>query len=125
MTPMSHVLSGMAATGAIMLTDALPDFGSDAVGAVERLGLAIALVLFFVYTGWKREQRMGARIDTLERQVATLAKSNASIAEQSAQALREETRMVADAIKTLAGRTCFAFESREEFEKHQREFSTE
>ena len=33
---------------------------------VQEYGVMVALVLFFVWQSWKREQRLAARIDTIE-----------------------------------------------------------
>jgi hypothetical protein len=120
---MAHSFKGMAAAGAIMAVDSLPDLGSDAVSAVERLGLAIALVVFFVVTGWKREQRMAKRLDWLEKENDKLSNKLATLGEQVNQTLLHNQRFMQEHLSILNSRTCYAFANREEFERHQREFA--
>ena len=70
----NHLARGIAASGSILLADQIPSSSSDLVQVIERLGLSVVLVLFFIYTGWRRELRMAARIDKLEKDNANLAK---------------------------------------------------
>jgi hypothetical protein len=95
----------------------------DWVTMVERLGLAVALVLFFVWTGWIREKRMARRLDHLEDANSKLEIANATLTEKLAAltdkvtvALTRENTLVDDALKVLDGRTCFAFKNRDEFD---------
>lgn len=39
---------------------------SAITGLIKDLGLPVVLVLFFAWQAWKREERMGGRITTLE-----------------------------------------------------------
>ena len=117
----SHLFQASIATGAIFAVEAIHDFPTDWIQMVERLGLAIALVLFFVWTGWKREQRMGLRIDKLERDNYKLAERTSALTEQVSIALQRETSVVAEALKVLSSRTCWAFQSREEFDEMKRQ----
>ena len=114
---MLNIGQALFATGAILAAE-LPhgDLG-DWMQMVERLGLAVALVVFFVMTGWKREQRMASRLDKLERDNDKLATRTATLAEQVTQTQAHTNRIIDEALKTLDGRMCWACTSREEFEK--------
>ena len=123
---MSYVWQAIAATGAILAAE-IPH-GTDAwdwIQMVERLGLAVVLVIFFVITGWKREQRMAKRLDWLEKENDKLSMRTATLTEQVNQALLESVRVVTEAHGTLAGRMCWACRSRDEFEKMQELARTE
>ena len=120
-TPRSHTRSrGILGAGAFLAAQAATADGVDWVSAIERLGLAIALVAFFVWTGWQREQRMGKRIDYLEKQAGTLGSKLAALTELVTEALKRDTSVIAEAIETLHGRTCVAFSNHEEFLDWQR-----
>lgn len=93
------------------------------VDMVERLGLAIGLVIFFTVTGWYRENRMAKRLDALEEDNRRLGIENAKLSEkivtltdQVTEALQRDTQVITDAIKVLGLRTCWAFNSRDDFE---------
>ena len=104
----AHLIRGVIATGAILAAETASVVTSDdIISMLERLGLAVALVVFFVYTGWRREQRMGARIDKLE----------AKLAAQSTEALRVDAVNLAAALEILSKRTCYAFPNREAYER--------
>lgn len=108
-----HIIRSIAAAGAVFAADgALPTSGENLVDTVERLGLAIALVVFFVATGWAREKRMSKRISKLEADMAKLVPETAKLTAQVVGALTK----VADAIHVLESRTCYAFRTREEFD---------
>jgi len=111
------VWQAICATGAILAAE-IPhgDFG-DWVQMVERLGLAVALVVFFVFTGWKREQRMAVRLDKLERDNDKLSTRTATLAEQITQTQTRTNQIIDEALKTLNGRMCWACGTREEFEQ--------
>lgn len=117
--PTSHLLQGLAAAGTILAAEAahaIEDIG-DWVSLIERLGLAIALVTFFVWTGWKREQRMAKRFDQLEKDKNKLSEKVAELGEQVTQALNRELTTAEMMAKALDSRTCFAFRNREEFDE--------
>lgn len=121
---MSHTLRSLI--GAAAIAAAANDIDApmnDWATMVERLGLAVALVLFFVWTGWIREKRMARRLDHLEDANSKLEIANATLTEKLAAltekvtvALSRENTLVDDALKVLDGRTCFAFKSRDEFD---------
>ena len=121
---MSHFLRSLIGVAAIAAATGPHDAPSgDWVTMVERLGLAVALVIFFVTTGWIREKRMAKRLDTLEDANSKLEIANAGLTERLAAltdrvtaALSRENTLVDDALKVLDGRTCFAFKNREEFD---------
>jgi len=117
---LNHTLQAVVATSAILAAELVHVDAPDYFTLIERLGLAVALVLFFVWTGWKREQRMGTRIDKLEKDNTKLADRTATLAEQVNSVLKQDNVVIADAIKVLASRPCWAFASREEFEEMQR-----
>lgn len=112
-----HSLRGIAAVGAILAAETVNFAHNDWVLMIERLGLAVALVLFFVWTGWMREQRMARRMDYLEKENAKLATKVASLTEQVNAALSTESEVLTKAMDTLASRTCYAFRSREDFDR--------
>lgn len=124
-SPISHAIQGILGAGAFLAAQAATADGIDWVAAIERLGLAIALVAFFVWTGWQREQRMGKRIDYLEKQAGNLGNKLAALTELVTEALKRDTTMITEAIQTLGGRPCMAFRSREEFAAWQRDNSQE
>jgi len=111
------ICQSVFAAGAILAAE-IPhgDFG-DWVQMVERLGLAVALVVFFVFTGWKREQRMAVRLDKLERDNDKLSTRTATLAEQITQTQTRTNQIIDEALKTLNGRMCWACGTREEFEQ--------
>jgi hypothetical protein len=118
----SHWMQGVAATGAILAAEIPHSVElTDWVQMVERLGLAVALVIFFVVTGWKREQRMAKRLDWLEKENDKLSTRTAILAEQVNQSLLQSTKLVGDALGVLEGRMCWACRTREEFEAMQRQ----
>ena len=115
-SPTLHAIQWAAASVAVFIAQTVPDIASgDWFVTVERLGLAVALVVFFVWTGWQREARMAKRIDTLEKDNKTLATKTAQLAEQVSQSMNAETSTIARAIEILALRPCYAC-SREMFE---------
>lgn len=116
---LSHIWQALAATGAILAAEIPHGDMNDWVQMVERLGLAVALVIFFVVTGWKREQRMAKRLDWLEKENDKLSVKTATLAEQVNQAMLESVRAVTEAHSTLNGRMCWACKTREEFEAMQ------
>lgn len=120
---LSHLLRSMIGVAAIAAAAGPPSAANDWVTMVERLGLAVALVIFFVTTGWIREKRMARRLDHLEDANSKLEIANATLTEKLASltdkvttALSRENTLVDDALKVLDGRTCFAFKSRDEFD---------
>lgn len=119
-SPISHAIQGVLGAGAFLAAQAATADGVDWVSAIERLGLAIALVAFFVWTGWQREQRMGKRIDYLEKQASSLGNKLAALTELVTEALKRDTTVIADAIATLHGRPCMAFKNHDEFAAWQR-----
>ena len=124
MTNISHFVRACAATGAILATESLPNPSVGWPELIERLGLAVALVIFFVVTGWRRERRMSERISRLERDLAKLAGDNAKLTQQVIASLERENQVTADAMRVLDSRTCFAFSTREEFEQAKRMIGT-
>jgi uncharacterized protein YoxC len=89
----------------------------DWITAIERFGLAITLVIFFVVTSWLRERRMAKRIDQLEKQVVSISNKLAAQTENTTALIKKENELMQEAIRTLSLRPCFAFESHEEFSK--------
>lgn len=112
------IVQALCATGALLSMEAVPDF-QDWTTTIERLGLAVALVIFFVstnwYSSWQREKRMGKRIDYLEKQVASLSGRLAAVNEQVTETIRRDSEMVVKVMETLANRTCWAFENHEDY----------
>jgi len=113
---MLTVWQAVFAAGAILAAEIPHNDITDWVQMVERLGLAVALVVFFVLTGWKREQRMARRLDWLEKENDKLSMKTATLAEQVNQALIRTNAFADEALKILNGRTCWAFSTRDEFE---------
>jgi hypothetical protein len=118
-----HILRSFIGVAAIAAAAGPNAPASDWATLVERLGLAVALVIFFVTTGWIREKRMAKRLDHLEDAKLQLEIANATLTEKLAAltdkvttALSRENTLVDDALKVLDGRTCFAFKSRDEFD---------
>jgi hypothetical protein len=114
-----HIVQSVVAAGAIIAAE-IPYNVSDWVNMVERLGLAIALVVFFVATGWQREKRMAKRLDWLERENDKLSTRTAVLAEQVHTSLIQTTSTVTETLKILDGRMCWACQNREEFEELQK-----
>lgn len=112
-----HLVRGAVATGAILAAEAAAITAHDWIAMVERLGLAVALVVFFVATGWAREQRMSKRIDKLEKDNARLSGQLATLTAQINETLRQENLTMDRALAVLNARTCYAFRNREEFER--------
>ena len=106
----------VCATGAILAAEIPHGDMGDWMQMIERLGLAVALVVFFVITGWKREQRMAKRLDWLEKENDKLATRTATLTEQVNQSVTRTNQIIDEALKTLNGRMCWACESREEFD---------
>jgi hypothetical protein len=118
----SHWMQGVAATGAILAAEIPHSVEmTDWIQMVERLGLAVALVIFFVVTGWKREQRMARRLDWLEKENDKLSTRTATLAEQVNQSLLNSTKLVGEALHVLDGRMCWACQTREEFDEMKRQ----
>ena len=115
---LTHLLQGVFATGAIIAAESTFST-SDWISMVERLGLAVALVIFFVVTGWAREKRMANRLDWLERENDKLSTQTATLAVNFNAALVNSTTSVADALRVLDGRMCWACKTRDEFEALQ------
>ena len=115
-SPVGHLFQALFAVGALLLAQTAVSTDIDWMGAIERLGLAVVLVVFFVYTSWQREQRMGKRIDQLERQAVSQNSKLAALTELVTEALKRDTEIVDDALKTLESRPCYAV-TREQFEK--------
>lgn len=116
--PIGHLVQAISAGAALLVAQSVPDAISW-TQTVERLGLAVALVLFFVYTGWQREKRMGKRIDYLEKQMAQQGSRLAGMAETWNETIRSNADVLRKAIEVLEGRTCVAFANHEEFERWQ------
>lgn len=121
-----HVIRAIAATGAILAAESLPDTSADWVQMVERLGLAVALVVFFVATGWMREKRMATRIDFLEKSLTAANKTVSALTERVNTSLDSENHAMEKMGETMLqmarvieGRTCVAFENHEEFRQFQ------
>ncbi len=110
------ICQSVFATGAILAAEISHGDIGDWMQMIERLGLAVALVVFFVITGWKREQRMAKRLDWLEKENDKLAMKTATLAEQVNQSLIRTNAFADEALKILNGRTCWAFSTRDEFE---------
>lgn len=120
-SPAYHVVQAITATSAFLMAEAATAPELDWLAMVERLGLAVALVLFFVWTGWQREQRMAKRIDQLEKQALTLSTKLAALTEQFNETMRRDIDLVAEAVKTLESRPCVAFDDHETFDKWRKE----
>lgn len=114
---MTHIGQALAAVGAILASEAAV-LGNDGwIASVEKLGLAVVLVVFFVATGWMREQRMAKRIDWLEKENDKMGQKVAMLTEQVNKTMSSVITKVTGAIEKLDHRTCFAFETREEFDR--------
>ncbi len=113
-----HILQAIFAAGAVVAAE-ISSFDGWTV-AIERLGLAIVLVVFFVVTGWKREQRMAKRLDWLEEENDKLSEATAKIAERINASVVESNKVISKALDTLSGRMCWACSTREQFEKLQK-----
>lgn len=120
MTNINHFIRAIAAAGAVLATESLPATSADWTEMIERIGLAVALVVFFVVTGWRRESRMSDRITRLERELSKLAADNSKLTQQVIVGLERENSIMADAMHVLGCRPCFAFETREQFEDLKR-----
>lgn len=99
--------------------DAMPVHVIDWATAIERLVLVGLLILVFVWTAWRREQRMSHRIGDLEGHLESLIEKLAILTETVTVALARNNEILAAATKSLETRTCLAFANRDEFEKWQ------
>lgn len=70
---------------------------------VTDFGFPIALVMFFVWNSWKREERMGTRVTNLETFVQT---ELMDINKQAVQAISDNTAALNRLITTLDTRPC-------------------
>ena len=61
------------------------------VNVLQEFGLLVCLVLFFTWQGWKREQRLSARIDSLEKEYTEALKETISATNQ---VISENTEMM-------------------------------
>lgn len=113
------LIQAIAATGAIIASESAVFADEGWIMSLEKLGLAVVLVLFFVATGWKREQRMAKRIDWLERENDKLSIRVATLTEQVNQAVLKTATLLSDSMRTLEGRMCWACQTREDFEAMQ------
>ena len=64
---------------------------STMVSLLQEFGLLVCLVLFFTWQGWKREQRLSARIDALEKEYTEALKETISATNQ---VISENTEMM-------------------------------
>lgn len=106
--------------GLVFLAAQAITLDADWMTVIERLGLAVALVAYFVWTGWQREQRMAKRIDQLEKQLNTTTSRLAALTELVTETIKRDTEVVSDAMKALHDRPCVAFDSAEEFDAWKR-----
>jgi hypothetical protein len=114
--PLTHMFQAAAAASAILVGGTITDTDLDWASAIERLGIAVVLLVFFVGTSWIREKRMAKRIDQLEKQVVSVSNKLAALTENTTQLIKEENALMQQAIQSLSTRPCFAFENREEFD---------
>ena len=68
------------------------------ISILQEFGLLVCLVLFFTWQGWKREQRLSTRIDTLEKEYTealkeTIAATNRVISENTEMMRRLERHL--------------------------------
>ena len=115
---LTHLFQGVFATGAILVAESTFST-SDWISMIERLGLAVALVVFFVVTGWAREKRMAKRIDRLEKENEKMGKTTATLAADVNATLTGVLSFQAESLRILDGRMCWACKTREEFEALQ------
>lgn len=114
----THLFQGVVATSAILAAESTFST-ADWISMVERLGLAVALVIFFVVTGWAREKRMANRLDWLERENDKLSTRTATLAEQVNTAMTSAISFQNESLRILDGRMCWACKTRDEFEALQ------
>ena len=118
MNLLTHLFQGIFATGAILAAESTFST-ADWISMVERLGLAVALVIFFVVTGWAREKRMANRLDWLERENDKLSTRTATLAEQVNATMSSALSFQSESLRILDGRMCWACKTRDEFEALQ------
>jgi len=112
--PILHIAQATFAAAAILIGESVTNL--DWTSTIERLGLAVVLVMFFIVTSWMREKRMAKRIDTLEKQVVSISSKLATQTETTTAMVKRENEALQKAIDTLSKRPCFAFANREEFD---------
>ena len=105
--------------GAILLAEAVTP-SVDMFAAIERIGLAAALVAFFVWTGWQRESRMAVRMDLLEKENKELVHKHDALTDKIAGAIADDAITLGKALEVLSNRTCMAFPSQDAFETWKR-----
>lgn len=104
----------IVAASALLLSQTIPS-QTEWMAVVERLGLAIALVAFFVWTGWEREKRMGKRIDYLEKQLTALSGKLVSLGDRVVEITQRDLGIVEKVVQSIESRPCMAFETIEEY----------
>lgn len=124
MTSIMMISQAVAATATLLVIQGIPLSAEVAdatwAGAIERLGLAIVLVVFFVWTGWEREKRMGKRIDQLEKQATAMATKLATLGALITETTQRDMSIIEEVMTTLKSRPCMAFDSIDSFEKWKR-----
>lgn len=116
--PVSYIFQAGSASGAYLIAQS--GLTGDWTAMIERLGLAIVLVAFFVWTGWEREKRMSKRIDYLEKQYTAVSGKLGGLTELVSETIRMNTETVAGMTKLIESRPCVAFQSYEEFHEWKR-----
>ena len=109
-----HITQVMVASIAILLA---AGESTDWLSILERLGLAAALVVFFVWASWQRERRMGKRIDYLEKQTIVISGKLAALGMLVTESMNKQGTIVDNFTKMLSSRPCVAFDSIEKFQE--------
>jgi len=116
--PVSYLIQAVSGAGVYLIAqEGLPN---NWIALIERLGLAIVLVGFFVWTGWQREKRMGKRIDYLEKQNVAVIGKLAGLTGLVTETIRLNTETVSGMTRLIESRPCVAFQTYDEFNEWKR-----
>lgn len=91
----------MAATGVAWIVAQTADLPPFVQTALENSAWA-ALVFFFVWCSWKREEMLGARISKLEEEIPSMLKKSFDVLDRNADALKQMT----DTVASLQAQKC-------------------
>ncbi|HBR19459.1 MAG: hypothetical protein A2Y13_04345 [Planctomycetes bacterium GWC2_45_44] len=78
---------------------------------IEKFGVPVALVLFFVWQGWKREQRMSKAIEENQKTLSTLESDFrcvlVDLCKGSTEAITKNSNLLEELIGLLKSIPCF------------------
>ena len=76
------------------------------ITAIQQYGLPLALVVFFIWRDWKRENSMATRIDSLQKDIRDILKD---LVTKCTAALVDNTNAMNTLVIALEKRPCFLY----------------